>query len=120
MSRIATIVGSPGTVSAASGGRTYSFNNLSTTPQQIVGANPARQRITVHNPGTVDAFVAPAQVQNGGSDSTLTPSPSALGGCYRVYANGGTLVIEGECQKAWQAFSVSGSNNPLTVTDSNV
>ena len=120
MARIITSVGSPGTVSSASGGRTYAFNNLSTIPQQVLGTNAQRQRITVHNPGTIDAFFAPTVTQNGGTDTTLTPSPTALGGCYRIYANGGTLVIEGECQKPWQAFSASSSGQPLTVTDSNV
>ena len=119
MARIATIVGSPGTIGAASGGRTYAFNNLSTTPQQIVAANPQRQSITIHNPGTVDAFVAPASVIINGSDVALTPSTVALGGCYRIFA-GATLVIDGECQKPYQAFSATGSGNPLTVTDSNV
>lgn len=117
---IITGVGSPGTVSYASGGYTYAINNLGTSPQAVLGINPARRRITVHNPGTVDAFFAPAFVQNTGSDVALVPSPSALGGCYRIYANGGSLVIEGECQKAWQAFSATGSNNPLTVEVSNV
>lgn len=120
MSRITTSVGSPGTVGSASGGRTYAFNNLSTTPQPALGQNSQRQKITVHNPGTIDAFIAPATVQNTGSDVALAPSPSALGGSYLIYANGGSLVIEGECQKPWQIFSRSGSNNPLTITDSNV
>lgn len=120
MTQIVTSVGSPGTVSAASGGRTYAFNNISTTPVQIIGVNSSRQSITIHNPGTVDVFVAPMYVQNGGSDTALTPSPTALGGCFRIYANGGQITITGECQKAYQAFSVSGTTNPLTVVDSNV
>ena len=120
MSRIATIVGSPGTISAAGGGRVYAFNALTTAPAQILGINPARQRITIHNPGAIDAFVAPSQVQNGGSDANLSPTTLALGGCFRVYANGGTLELTGEVQKAWQAFSASGAGNPLTVMDSNV
>lgn len=120
MSQIVTNVGSPGAISGAGGGRTYAYNNLTTTPQQIVGANAFRQRITVHNPGTVDALVAPTSVQNTGSDVVLTPGPSSRGGCFLVYANGGTLVIDGECQKSYQALSVSGSGNPLTVVDSNV
>lgn len=120
MTAITTSVGSPGTTSSAGGGRTYAFNNLTTTPQQVLGANPQRQSITVHNPGTIDAFIAPAFIQNNGSDVALVPSPSALGGCYRVYANGGTLTITGECQKAYQAFSASATGNPLTITDSNV
>lgn len=117
---IFTGVGSPGTLSLASGGRVYAYNDISTTPQQIVGPNPARQRITIHNPGTVDIFVAPAFIVNSGSDVALVPSNASLGGCYRVYANGGSLVISGECQKPWQAFAASGTTNPLTVDDSNV
>lgn len=110
-----TSVGSPGTVSGASGGYVIAINNLSTTPQPVLPIDPARTIITVHNPGSVDAFFAPAFVQNTGADVALVPTTSALGGCYRVFANGGTLVISGECQKAWQAFSASASGNPLTI-----
>jgi hypothetical protein len=120
MSTITTSVGSPGTVSSASGGRVYAFNNLTTTPQQVIGTNSQRQSITVHNPGTVDVFFAPSFVIGSGSDVALVPTTAALGGCFRVYANGGTLTITGECQKPWQAFAASGSGNPLTVVDSNV
>jgi hypothetical protein len=120
MTTITTGVGSPGTINIASGGRTYAYNNISTTPQQVIGANPARQSVTFHNPGTVDIFIAPSYIQNTGSDVALTPSNAALGGCYRVYANGGTTVLTGEVQKPYQAFALSGSTNPLTVTGSNV
>jgi hypothetical protein len=120
MSTITTSVGSPGTISAASGGRTYAFNNISTAPQQIIGSNPGRQSIMIHNPGTVDIFIAPASVIVNGSDSALTPSTAALGGCIRVFANGGTLILTGEIQKAYQAFAASGTTNPLTVIDSSV
>ena len=120
MTMIATNVGSPGTISSASGGRTYAYNNLSTAPQQVAPANPARQTITFHNPGTIDVFIAPSVVVNTGSDVPLVPSTAALGGCYRVYANGGTLTLIGEVQKSFQAFSASATGNPLTVTDSNV
>lgn len=117
---IITGVGSPGTLSYASGGRTYAYNNLNTTPQQVAGSNPARKKITFSNPGTIDIFVAPLYVQNTGSDVQLVPSPTSLGGCYRVYANGGSLTLTGEVQKPYQAFAASASNNPLTVDDSNV
>lgn len=105
--------------STASGGKVYAFNNLSTTPAQVVAANPQRTQITFHNPGDVDIFIASAKVLVNGSAATLTPSTSALGGCWRVFANGGSLVISGECQGAWQAFSASSSGKPLTVMDSN-
>lgn len=120
MSGIFTGVGSPGTVSAASGGFFLAFNNISTTPQQVLGQNPARQSVTFHNPGTVDIFVAPAFVQNTGADVALVPSNSALGGCFRVYANGGSLTLTGEVQKPFQAFAATGSTNALTVVPCNV
>lgn len=118
MSNVVSGVGASRTVSAASGGYVLAFNNLSTTPEQILPADPQRTRIVAHNPGTVDIFIAPAYVQNTGGDVALVPSPSALGGCFRVYANGGTLELTGEVQKPWQAFSASASANPLTVMPS--
>ena len=120
MATISTGVGSPGTINIASGGRVYAFNNISTTPAQVLGANPSRQNVTFHNPGTVDIFIAPAVVINSGSDVTLTPSTGALGGCFRIYANGGSLTLTGEVQKAWQAFAATGTTNALTAVESNV
>lgn len=120
MTTIVTGVGSPGTASGASGGRTLAFNNISTTPAPILGSNPARQKVTFYNPGVNDAYVAPATVQNTGSDIPLVPSLAALGGCFIIYKNGGCISIQGECQKPWQAFSTSGTTNPLTVIESNV
>lgn len=102
----------------AGGGRIYDFNAISTAPQVVVAINNGRTRITFHNPGTVDLFVAPTVVQNGGSDSPLVPTTSLLGGCLRIYGNGGTTVVEGSsAQRSWQAFAVSGTTNPLTVLD---
>lgn len=114
-------VGSPGTVGSASGGKVYAYNNLSTTPAVVAPANPSRTRITFHNPhATIDIYVAPSLVLNAaGSSVALVPTTAALGGTFRVFA-GGTLSIEGECQGAWQAFSASSTNIPLTVMDSNV
>lgn len=112
-------VGAPGTVSSASGGKVYAFNNLSTAPQVVAPANTNRKKITFHNPGATDFYVAPSLVQTTGSDVALVPSAAALGGCLLVYAQG-TLVVEGECQGAWQAFSAGGVGNPLTVIDTNV
>ena len=113
-------VGAPQTIGAANGGKVYAYNNLTTTPTVVAAANSARVEITFHNPGTSDVFIAPVMVQTNGSSVPLLPTTSALGGCFRVYANGGSLVINGECQGAWQAFSNTGSGNPLTVVDSNV
>lgn len=120
MSVLTTGVGAPAAISAASGGYTYAINNLSPTPQTVLGVDSGRQSIVCHNPGNVDAFIAPLFVQNTGSDVALAPTTLALGGCYRIYGNGGTLTLTGEVQKGWQIFSASGSGNPLTVTVSRV
>jgi len=96
-------------------------NNLGTAPVQIIGINPNRKKITFHNPGTIDFVVFPLTVlQNvaGGGSITLTPSVGALGGGFRVFSNGGEIAREGQaCKQAWQALSVSGSGNPLTIME---
>jgi hypothetical protein len=130
MGIISTGPGSPLAFSSASGGKVYGYNNINETTGTIVAqANPSRQKITFHNPGASDVFVGPVFVQNvlgtaptNPANAALTPSNSALGGCWRVYGNGGVLSIEGECQGAWQAFAVTGAGAfvPLTVMESNV
>lgn len=119
---INSIVGGPGTVAGASGGKIFVFNNISTAPLIVAPGNTSRRKLIFHNPGTINVYVAPlAQADfNTGALSALTPSLVALGGCFLVYADGGTLIIEGECQRIWQAFSASGSGQPLTVMDSNI
>lgn len=112
-------VGASQTVSSASGGKVYAFNNLTTTPQAVAPANPARKKITFHNPGPIDLYIGPAFVQTTGSDVALVPAVNAAGGCLYLYSQG-TLVIDGECQGAWQAFAASATDNPLTVIDTNV
>lgn len=116
MTAINTNVGSPGTIGPASGGSVFAFNNISTAPTQVIGSDPQRQSISFYNPGTISIYVAPTTVQTNGSDVPLTPSPSALGGCFIVPSGGGSITITGECQKPWQAFSASGSSNSLTIT----
>lgn len=114
-------VGAPGTVSGASGGKIYAYNTVDdTTPLEVAPANPARVRITFHNPGTVDIFIFPQYVQTTGSNVANTVTVAALGGAIRVFANGGQYMLEGECQGAFYALSAGGSGNPLTVIDSNV
>lgn len=113
-------------VGATSGGKIYAFNNISTAPQVVAPANPARVSITFHNPGAVNIYIAPSIVQALNSipvsitNQALTPSPTALGGCFLVYANGGQITLTGECQGAFQAFAATGSTNALTVSDNNV
>lgn len=123
MGSIFTGPGSPLAISAASGGKVFAYNAIAEgSLTTVAAANPSRQRIVFHNPGSNDIFIAPTTVQTTGSSVALSPSNAALGGCFRVFANGGTLEITGECQGAWQAFAVTGggSTNPLTVMDSNV
>jgi len=129
MSLIVAGPGSPSVFSSASGGKVYGYNNINETTARVVApANTSRQRIRFHNPGPNDIFIAPSNVQNvlgtaptNPSDVALTLTNAALGGSIRVYGNGGTLDINGECQGAWQALAVTGAGttNPLTVIDSN-
>jgi len=93
-------------------------NNLNTTPAQVIAANQNRVSISFHNPGTNDVFVYQTQTLVSGSLVNLVPSLSSLGGCYRIFGNGGGLTLTGECQLAFGAFSASGSNQPLTITES--
>lgn len=123
MGLISTGPGSPLAFASASGGKVFAYNNISESSASVVAsANTQRQKIMFHNPGPNDIFVAPSYVQTTGSNVALAPSNAALGGCFRVYGNGGTLVIEGECQGAYQAFAATGAGatNPLTVMDSNI
>lgn len=123
-------VGAPGTVSSASGGKVYAYNNIDAAGNTVVApANPSRVSLTFHNPGSNDIFIAPLYVQNTpgfvpttNANTSLSPTNSTLGGTWRVFANGGSLTITGECQGSWQALAVTGAGaaNPLTVMESNV
>ena len=104
------------TVGPASGGKVTAFNSINTTPAQVIAGNPSRVSITFHAPGSIDILVAPTRDAN---NAVLTPSTVNLGGCFRIFA-GGDRAFSGECQQAWQAFSISGSSQPLTVMESNV
>lgn len=115
-----SIVGGSQANASASGGKINVFNNISTIPQSVALSNPQRRQIIFHNPGAVDVYIGPSVVLNAlGSNITFTPALGSLGGCFVVFANGGTLTITGECQIGWQALSASGTTNPLTVMDSN-
>lgn len=123
MGWIGTGPGSPLAFSSASGGKVYAYNVINEALVTLVApANPSRQKIVFHNPGTTDVFIYPQYVIVGGSQVALNPSNATLGGCWRVYGNGGTLTVEGECQFAWFAFALTGGGAaaPLTVMDSNV
>lgn len=107
--------------SSASGGKIYAYNAITTIQINAAPRNPSRQKITFHNPSSVDIFIFPEFVVNTGRNVNLDPSTVLLGGCFRVYGNGGTLSIEGECQGSWGVFAADSSGNAsLTVMDSNV
>jgi hypothetical protein len=97
------------------------FNAISTVVAPLVGANPSRKAITFHNPGTVDIVVFPTTVLQGiagGGSIALAPTTAALGGGFRIFANGGQITLTGAVAKqAWQALSVTASGNPLTVME---
>ena len=109
-------VGASGSVGPTNGGKVWMYNNMSTIPETVISLNPARQTLTFHNPGTVTIWVAPLLQFNG---TPLSPSTAALGGCFML-VSGGMLILTGECQGAWQAFSASGTGVPLTIMESNV
>jgi hypothetical protein len=120
---IITNPGAPGANSSASGGKIYAYNAVTTANNiPVAPANPQRNSITFHNPGANDILISPTTSLGnlGSSQSTLTPTTAALGGGFRVFANGGSLTITGECQQAWQALALVGATNPLTVMDSNI
>ncbi len=122
------IAGGPQAFNGANGGKIYGYNNITNASNTTVApANPSRQKITFHNPGTQDIFISQTLIQNtvgtsptNPTDTAFAPTTSALGGTFRVFANGGQLEVTGECQKAWQALAASGTTNPLTVVDTNV
>lgn len=115
-------VGASGTVSAASGGKVYGYSAL-TVLAQVAPANPQRRKITFHNPGPVDILVSMTSILASVSATTVTaftPTTAAYGGSFRIFANGGSLTVDGECQQAWQALTSDASAGQLTVMDSNV
>lgn len=128
---VISIAGGAQAYSLASGGKLYKFNNIgSTFPAGYVNvapANPSRRSIIFHNPGTEDIIVFPDYVNNSGStfnqhisSAVDQTAPDNRGGGFLVFANGGTLTLTGECQDAWNAVAVDGSDNPLTVMESNI
>lgn len=120
---VLSIVGGSQTYSSASGGKVYPYNAITNAGlTQVAPPNTQRQKITFHNPGANDIFIAPSVAANPttGALTTFTPTLAALGGCFRVFGNGGTLEISGECATGWQAIAAAGTTNPLTVMDSNV
>lgn len=104
------------TIGPANGGKVTAVNTLGTTAAIVLNSNPFRKRLTFHNPGTQTVFVAPVINAQG---APFTPTNAALGGTFQIFP-ASVLVFEGEVQDAWQAFAATGSNNPLTIMESNV
>jgi hypothetical protein len=126
MVTLAASGGGASAVGPTSGGKTYGYNNISANAGTIVAnANPQRNSITFHNPGVNNIYVYQLFVQNiigtapaSPSDVMFNPSNAAVGGTWLV-GPGSTRVFTGECQKAWGAFSNTGTTNALTVSESN-
>jgi hypothetical protein len=112
---VGTIIskGGPLAFFGASGGKSTPCM-LGTSPAPVIAGNAERQRIVFHNPGTASVYVAPTTTATG---TPLLPTLSALAGCFQI-PSGGTLVLTGEMQITWQAFSAA-VGNPLTIFESN-
>jgi hypothetical protein len=93
------------------------INNLGTTPQFVIFANPSRNSLTFHNPGTNSVVVFPASVLVNGANVPLAPTISALGGGF-LLPSGAALFMGGTAAKQqWQALALTGGGNPLTITE---
>lgn len=117
------IVGGSQSFSSTSGGKVYAYDAINNLANTVVApANTARQKITFHNPGVNDILIFPTTKLNAaGLAVPNTPNVGALGGTFRLFANGGTWLFEGgEYTGSWQAYSIDGVANPLTVVDSNI
>ena len=90
-------------------GGTYGFS-LGTGSTQILAANAQAQKVTFHNPGTVNVFVCQATDANG---NALTPG--ARPGNWEIFPGGLFIFTGNGAGSAWLASAASGSGNPFTV-----
>ena len=120
MSGVVSFVGASPSTGPTNGGKTYAWNILTNMSIVVAPANPSRRSIIFHNPGTVNIYVSmPLQMFLDGTQGILDPNIIEPGGGF-LLAPGQTLsFMGGEIQTAWQASSASGTNNALTVMDSN-
>jgi hypothetical protein len=107
-------VGSPGTVSTATGGK-VSGATVGTVGAQVIAGNAARVSISFENPGSGSLFVYPVTNAAGAPN---TPSNANPAGSF-VVMPGAMLTISGECQLAWGSFAANASS-PLTIMESNL
>lgn len=92
-------------------------NNVGTTPQFFILKNPTRRSLTFHNPGQGTVVVFPEFVLVNGKSQPLNPTLQQLGGGFALNPTA-TLYIGGVSSKQrWQALALSGSANPLTITE---
>jgi hypothetical protein len=93
------------------------INSVSTAVQFVIGTNPSRNSLTFHNPGSVSVVVFPQYRLVNGANVPLAPTISALGGGF-LLLSGETLFIGATASKQqWQALSLSGTGNALTITE---
>ena len=104
-------------VTALQNSTVTALNNLSTSPELVITANPSRTRINFHAPGAIDIYVGPTQVLSNGGNATLTPSLAAFGGTYHIFAGGDREFTGALARQAFQAFSASSSAQPLTIEE---
>lgn len=118
MSEVVFGVGSPGAAQSANGGKVYAFNNIgNVVPVALLGKSGERRSVTFHNPGANDVLVYP---QTDALGAVNAPTIAAPGGGFRIFGNGGSLTISGECQQPWSALHFTTTNQPLTVMTTHV
>lgn len=93
----------------------YGFDSITSAPTTVVAMSTGATwptEIVFHNPtASLDILVYPSEDANGMSLGVVSSSP---GGAFRVYGNGGTIVIEGGSTMAWLAISTG--TGALTVS----
>jgi hypothetical protein len=107
-------VGSPGTVSTATGSK-ITAATVGTVGAQVVALNAARVSISFHNPGSGNVFVYPVTNAAGAPNNPSNASPA---GAFLVMP-GAQLTISGECQLAFGAFAAN-AGSQLTIMQSNL
>lgn len=88
---------------------------LGTGSVQVLAANPQIQKVTFHNPGTVNLYVCQATDMNG---NALTAGPNP--GNWEIFP-GAVLTFTGNgVAGAWLGAAASAGSNPLTIAVSQV
>lgn len=99
------------------GGNSLGFNNLSTTPAQVVAPDQQRKSITFHNPNQNSSVVIAVYLILDANGNPVAVSPASPGGSWTIVP-GGLFTFTGDIQGAWGAFSYTGSGNGLTLLSS--